>query len=107
MQHARTDATSARHRTLVDECLKDSCCFSARVHSWPAGKLKQTLDKHSGPIFALKWNKKGDMLLSGSVDKTAIVWDAKLGEVKQVFEFHQGTLTVGEGQAPRSVCTFV
>jgi WD40 repeat protein len=27
-----------------------------------------------GPIFSLKWNKKGDYLLSGSVDKTAIIW---------------------------------
>jgi hypothetical protein len=30
------------------------------------------------------------MLLSGSVDKTAIVWDAKTGDVKQQFEFHSG-----------------
>lgn len=56
----------------------------------PSGKLKQTLDKHQGPIFALKWSKKGDLLLSGSVDKTAIVWDAKTGEAKQVFDFHSG-----------------
>lgn len=53
-----------------------------------AGKLKQTLDRHKGPIFALKWNKKGDSLLSGSVDKTAIVWDAKSGEPRQTFDFH-------------------
>ena len=54
------------------------------------GKLRQTLDKHQGPIFALKWNKKGDLLLSGSVDRTAIVWDAKSGEPRQSFEFHTG-----------------
>lgn len=48
------------------------------------------LDKHSGPIFALKWNKKGDLLLSGSVDKACVVWDAKSGEPKQLFEFHSG-----------------
>jgi transducin (beta)-like 1 len=30
-----------------------------------------SLNKHKGPIFSLKWNKKGDYLLSGSVDKTA------------------------------------
>jgi len=53
------------------------------------GKLRQTLDKHVGPVFALKWNKKGDMLLSGSVDKKIIVWDAKAGEVKQVFDHHE------------------
>ena len=55
-----------------------------------AGRLKSTLDQHQGPIFALKWNRKGDLLLSGSVDKSAIVWDAKTGEVKQSFNFHSG-----------------
>lgn len=46
--------------------------------------------KHKGPIFSLKWNKKGDSLLSGSVDKTAIIWDAKTGAVKQQFQYHSG-----------------
>lgn len=46
------------------------------------------LNRHRGPIFSLKWNKKGEYLLSGSVDKTAIIWNAKSGEVEQVFEFH-------------------
>ncbi|KAL6073861.1 Transducin (beta)-like 1 X-linked receptor 1, variant 2 [Balamuthia mandrillaris] len=53
-----------------------------------AGVLKNTLNKHKGPIFSLKWNKSGTSLLSGSVDKTAIIWDAKTGDVKQQFEFH-------------------
>jgi len=52
------------------------------------GELTATLNKHQGPIFSLKWNKKGDYLLSGSVDKTAIIWDAKNGQVLQQFEFH-------------------
>jgi WD40 repeat protein len=55
------------------------------------GELRSTLNKHKGPIFSLKWNKKGDYLLSGSVDKTAIVWDIKTGEWKQQFEFHSGS----------------
>ncbi|WVZ17988.1 hypothetical protein V8G54_005310 [Vigna mungo] len=54
------------------------------------GELNSTLNKHKGPIFSLKWNKKGDYLLSGSVDKTAIVWNIKTGEWKQLFEFHTG-----------------
>lgn len=56
----------------------------------PAGELKQILNAHKGPIFSLKWNKRGDLLLSGSVDKTAIIWDGRTGEVKQQFEFHSG-----------------
>lgn len=57
-----------------------------------SGQLKATLDRHRGPIFSLKWNQKGDLLLSGSVDRTAIVWDVATGTVKQQFEFHQGNI---------------
>jgi transducin (beta)-like 1 len=51
------------------------------------------MKKHTGPIFALKWNRKGDVLLTGSVDKSAIVWDPSSGEVRQQFEFHSGKKT--------------
>lgn len=54
------------------------------------GELRSSFDKHQGPIFSLKWNKKADSLLTGGADKTAIVWDVKSGEVKQQFSFHTG-----------------
>ncbi len=60
-----------------------------------AGELVRVLKKHTGPIFSLKWNKKGSYLLSGSVDRTAIMWDAKTGEVKQQWQLHQGELQQG------------
>ena len=66
------------------------CCL-------PAGELKQILNAHKGPIFSLKWNKRGDLLLSGSVDKTAIIWDGRTGEVKQQFEFHSGLCRLVRG----------
>lgn len=34
-----------------------------------AGNLASTLGQHKGPIFALKWNKKGNFILSAGVDK--------------------------------------
>lgn len=55
------------------------------------GELRNTFYKHRGPIFSLKWNKKGDCLLTGCADKTANIWDAKIGVSKQQFEFHSGT----------------
>ncbi|GFX04295.1 hypothetical protein TNCV_3974441 [Trichonephila clavipes] len=33
------------------------------------GHLTSTLGQHKGPIFALKWNKKGNYILSAGVDK--------------------------------------
>ncbi|ELW66631.1 F-box-like/WD repeat-containing protein TBL1X [Tupaia chinensis] len=37
------------------------------------GNLASTLGQHKGPIFALKWNKKGNYILSAGVDKTSSV----------------------------------
>lgn len=37
--------------------------------SCPLGNLASTLGQHKGPIFALKWNKKGNSILSAGVDK--------------------------------------
>ncbi|XP_069061096.1 F-box-like/WD repeat-containing protein TBL1X [Pleurodeles waltl] len=52
------------------------------------GNLASTLGQHKGPIFALKWNRKGNYILSAGVDKTTIIWDALTGEAKQQFPFH-------------------
>lgn len=59
---------------------------------WDAGRLVNTLTQHKGPIFCLKWSRKGDRLLSGSVDKTAIVWDGRTGNMIQQFQFHTGPI---------------
>lgn len=39
------------------------------------GQLHTTLGAHKGPIFALRWNPLGDLVLSAGVDKSTIVWD--------------------------------
>lgn len=52
------------------------------------GQLVSTLGQHKGPIFALKWNKRGNYILSAGVDKTTIIWDSASGEATQQFAFH-------------------
>ncbi|XP_055386131.1 F-box-like/WD repeat-containing protein TBL1XR1 [Condylostylus longicornis] len=52
------------------------------------GQLASTLGQHKGPIFALKWNKRGNYILSAGVDKTTIIWDASTGQCTQQFSFH-------------------
>ncbi|KAF4795614.1 F-box-like/WD repeat-containing protein TBL1X [Turdus rufiventris] len=70
----------------------DNYCKLPQISSvvvMPAlGNLASTLGQHKGPIFALKWNKKGNYILSAGVDKTTIIWDAHTGEAKQQFPFH-------------------
>lgn len=43
-----------------------SLCFNL------PGNLASTLGQHKGPIFALKWNKKGNYILSAGVDKVSV-----------------------------------
>ena len=40
----------------------------------------------------MKWNKKGNYILTGSLDHTTIVWDAVTGDAKQQHEFHTGAV---------------
>ena len=79
-----------------DQAAGRSCaawlCHCSHGHRRCAGELKNVLSAHKGPIFSLKWNKQGDLLLSGSVDKTAIIWDGATGQVKQQFECHSGAV---------------
>eukprot|EP00976_Prorocentrum_cordatum_P037369 759370-Prorocentrum_minimum.AAC.5 len=75
-----------------DGTLLATGAYDGQARIWSRdGELKHALKKHMGPIFSLKWNKKGDYVLTCSVDHTAIIWDAKTGDVKQEFHDHKGT----------------
>jgi WD40 repeat protein len=87
LQHALGQHT----RRPCRPCTAGSHSHALACHPSPAaGELVRVLKKHTGPIFSLKWNKKGTCLLSGSVDRTAILWDAKSGEVQQQWQLHNG-----------------
>jgi len=61
------------------------------VRVWtPSGELKLSLVAHKATIFSLKWNQKGNCLLTASVDQLAIVWDIESGTPKQKFDHHKG-----------------
>lgn len=48
------------------------------------------MHNHNSPIFCLKWNPKGNLIVTGGSDNTAIVWDSSNGEARQTFGFHDG-----------------
>ena len=84
------------------------------------GKLLHVLAKqHEGPLFAIKWNKRGDRLASGSVDKRAIIWQlytndlAKKPAVLHIFEQHKAPVldvdwldadTIATCSTDKSIC---
>lgn len=56
------------------------------------GVLRSTLQGHRGMIMAVRWNRKGDLLLSGSLDGTLIVWDAKAGSQSRQYACHSASV---------------
>ena len=52
------------------------------------GRLASTLGQHKGPIFALKWNKKGNYILSAGVDKTVSLFFLLFQSFKNLISFY-------------------
>lgn len=44
------------------------------------GKIHSTLKGHEGELVSLHFNSDGDLILTGSFDKSAIIWDARIGD---------------------------
>jgi dynein assembly factor with WDR repeat domains 1 len=52
---------------------------TAKLWDVEMGKVHSTLKGHEGELVSLHFNADGDMILTGSFDKTAIIWDARIG----------------------------
>ncbi|KAE8749274.1 hypothetical protein FOCC_FOCC003981 [Frankliniella occidentalis] len=93
IQRGGTEVPSNKDVTSLDwNCdgtLLATGSYDGYARIWTTdGQLASTLGQHKGPIFALKWNKKGNYILSAGVDKTTIIWDAASGQCTQQFSFH-------------------
>lgn len=65
--------------------------FNGAIRIWRKdGTLEKMLDIYEGPVFALKWHKGGDMLLTGSADLETHLVDARTWRIKQSWSFHKG-----------------
>lgn len=86
------NANKSRDVTTLDwnrNGLLATASYDGVARIWKSdGELVKELVGHKGPIFALKWNKSGTHLLSGSFDKSAVIWDAATGALRQQFAFH-------------------
>jgi hypothetical protein len=40
---------------------------------WSTGTLEHVVNEHTGPVFVLKWNKRGDMVITGSLQGAKVL----------------------------------
>jgi len=85
------DVTTLDWRSNGEELATGSFNGTARIWTMK-GELKHTLERHGGTVFSMRWNPSGNFLLSGSVDKVAVVWDTTTGKVKQAFTDHTAAI---------------
>lgn len=57
------------------------------------GNLLATLCGHKDTVMTLKWNSKGNLLLSASLDKKCILWNADTWQALREFQYHSGPVT--------------
>ncbi len=65
------------------------CVLSTLVY-WQSQPAKVTLDGHRNDVMSLAFSSDGKTLVSGSIDRTAIIWDIQTAQIKQRFTKHKG-----------------
>ena len=60
--------------------------FSIAIWNLQTGKIVRTLQGHQNSLRAIAFSKDGLFLVSGSVDKTARLWNVETGETVKIFQ---------------------
>ncbi len=64
-------------------------CYDGIVRLWDnMGAPERILAEHQGPVFSVKWNKAGTLILTAGHDTRTLVWDAQSGELKMSAKNH-------------------
>lgn len=77
-----------------DGALLATGCYDGLVRLWDnQGAPKVLLNDHQGPVFSVKWNKSGTLLLTAGHDTRAIIWNAVSGAVVKSLKTHTSPVT--------------
>ena len=69
--------------------VNDDLVGSIRIYNYKTGKLLKVLKSHTNVVHDLSFSKDGRYLISGSADKTAIIWSAKSFGLLDTITFHK------------------
>ncbi len=71
-----------------------TACYDTRARLWDleSGRLRATLEGHSGRVLAVDFSPDGRIVATGSSDRTARVWEVQSGQLLHLLEGHQGDI---------------
>lgn len=73
----------------------------------PSGDLHLVLSMHQRSIFTLKWNDRGTMILTGSLDHSICLWESGYGKMKNQWTSHTGEAVYPILRARDSKCLWI
>jgi WD40 repeat protein len=76
----------------VGGALRDNGVNCIRLYDFSSGELKKLLKAHKSPVSALAFSANGSLLISGSLDNTAVIWDVESGQVLHRLEGHHAEI---------------
>ena len=76
------------------------------MHDLEKGSLLNLFKKHKDFIYSLKFDEYTSTIVSGSADKTALLWDIRSGKAVRTIEDHSAIITGVDVNLARGViCT--
>lgn len=63
-----------------------------RIYDFASGELKALLKGHKAPVIALSFSPNSSLLISGSLDNTAIIWDVENAQMLHRLEGHDAEI---------------
>ncbi len=78
---------------------KEPCCGDIRLYDFASGKLVALLKGHKSAVYGLNFSADGRHLISGSKDRSAIIWDVRARRLKHRLTGHRGDM-YGVGFTP-------
>ncbi|HEY5937048.1 MAG TPA: hypothetical protein VIU61_20500, partial [Kofleriaceae bacterium] len=66
--------------------------FGAELRDASTGALRARLVGHQSGITSVEFSPDGASVVTGSIDRTAMIWDAKTGQLRKPLEGHDGAL---------------